>query len=74
MVNSDTNCPVAEVPAPPAVKAMAPAVLMVPANDPADPGAVEMVVEYPFTSPTSAAVVTIASPVVIFCVYEYELP
>ncbi len=43
MVTSVTNCPVAEVPAPPAVKPMAPAVLRVPANAPALPGAVETV-------------------------------
>jgi hypothetical protein len=30
--------------------------------------------EYPCTSPTSAAVVTILSPIVTFCVNEYELP
>ena len=43
MVTSVTNCPVAEVPAPPAVIAIAPAELMVPAKLPALPGAVETI-------------------------------
>ena len=37
MVISDTNCPVAELPAPPAVKVIAPAEVMVPARFPATP-------------------------------------
>ena len=45
MVTSVTNCPVAEVPAPPAVMAMAPALLMVPAKEPAVPGAVDTMLE-----------------------------
>ena len=43
MVTSVTNCPVAEVPEPPAVRAIAPAELMVPAKEPAVPGAVDTV-------------------------------
>ena len=37
MVSSDTNCPVAEVPAPPAVKVITPAEVIVPARVPATP-------------------------------------
>ena len=39
--NSVTNCPVAEVPAPPAVTVRAPCEVTVPANDPAVPAAVD---------------------------------
>ena len=74
MVTSVTNCPVADVPDPPAVIAIAPAELMVPAKDPAVPGAVETVLLYPFTSPTSAAVVTMLSPILIDCVKLYAFP
>ena len=38
-VISETNCPVADVPAPPAVTVIAPAVSIVPASDPAVPDA-----------------------------------
>ena len=41
MVTSVTNCPVAVVPLPPAVSAIAPEVAIVPARDHAVPGAVE---------------------------------
>ena len=41
MVNSFTNCPVATVPAPPAVIVITPAVVIVPAKSPAVPDAVE---------------------------------
>ena len=37
MVSSDTNCPVAEVPAPPAVIVVTPADVIVPAKVPATP-------------------------------------
>ena len=37
MVSSDTNCPVADVPAPPAVIVDTPALVIVPANVPATP-------------------------------------
>jgi hypothetical protein len=40
IVISDTNCPVAEVPAPPAVNDTTPAELIVPAREPATPPAV----------------------------------
>ena len=62
------------MPAPPAVSVIAPLVSMVPARFATVPGALEATLEYPRTSPTSAAVVTIASPVVIFCVNEYAFP
>ena len=42
IVNSETNCPVAEVPAPPAVRVIAPADVIVPARVPAVPEAVEV--------------------------------
>ena len=42
IVISVTNCPVAEVPAPPAVRVIAPADVIVPARDPALPAAVEV--------------------------------
>ena len=42
MVNSFTNCPVATVPAPPAVTVMTPALVMVPANVSFVPAAVEV--------------------------------
>ena len=41
-VISETNCPVAVVPAPPAVRPIAPAVVIVPARVPAEPAAVEV--------------------------------
>ena len=41
-VISVTNCPVAEVPAPPAVKVIAPADVIVPARVPAEPAAEEV--------------------------------
>ena len=42
IVNSFTNCPVATVPAPPAVTVITPALVIVPANDPATPAVVEV--------------------------------
>jgi hypothetical protein len=36
-VTSDTNCPIADVPAPPAVTVTTPALVTVPANEPAVP-------------------------------------
>ena len=42
MVNSFTNCPVATVPAPPAVMVMTPALVMVPANVSFVPAAVDV--------------------------------
>jgi len=42
IVNSVTNCPVADVPAPPAVNAMVPEVSIVPARVPAVPAALEV--------------------------------
>ena len=74
MVISVTNCPVAEVPEPPAVIAIAPEVPMVPAKVLAVPGAVETILLYPCTSPTSAAVVTILSPILTDCVKLYAFP
>ena len=43
MVISVTNCPVAEVPEPPAVRVIAPELKIVPAKEPAVPGAVETI-------------------------------
>ena len=43
MVSSDTNCPVAEVPAPPAVIVVTPADVIVPASVPATPPEVVVV-------------------------------
>jgi len=42
IVNSFTNCPVATVPAPPAVTVMTPALVIVPASVPAVPAVVEV--------------------------------
>ena len=42
MVSSFTNCPVATVPAPPAVTVIAPAVVIVPARSPAVPAPVDV--------------------------------
>ena len=42
MVSSLTNCPVATVPLPPAVRVIAPEVKIVPARSPAEPEAVEV--------------------------------
>ena len=42
IVNSLTNWPVATVPAPPAVTVITPALVIVPANDPATPAVVEV--------------------------------
>ena len=42
IVISETYCPVAEVPAPPAVRVTAPADVIVPARVPAEPAAVEV--------------------------------
>ena len=42
IVSSLTNCPVATVPVPPAVRVIAPEVKIVPARSPAEPEAVEV--------------------------------
>jgi hypothetical protein len=63
-VISVTNCPVALVPAPPAVKVIAPADVIVPARVPAEPEAVEVWLERALTAPTLGAAVTKASPAV----------
>ena len=42
IVNSVTNCPVADVPAPPAVRLIEPSVVIVPARVPAVPEALEV--------------------------------
>ena len=42
IVSSFTNCPVATVPVPPAVRVIAPEVKIVPARSPAEPEAVEV--------------------------------
>ena len=43
IVSSLTNCPVATVPLPPAVRVIAPEVKIVPARSPAEPEAVEVI-------------------------------
>ena len=78
MVISDTNCPVALVPAPPAVNDIVPAESMLPARDPATPPAV--VVTLPnagrdATTPLLTVVpVGIASPWLKVSVKENALP
>ena len=59
---SETNCPTAVVPAPPAVMLIAPSVPSVPASEPADPAAVEVIEEKLGTAPTEGALLGIASP------------
>ena len=59
---SETNWPTAVVPAPPAVKVIAPSVAIVPARSPAVPDAVEVIEEKLGTAPTEAAEVGSASP------------
>jgi hypothetical protein len=53
--------PIAEVPAPPAVIVNTPCEVIVPANDPADPAAVEVTLEKFPTAPTEGAEVGTAS-------------
>ena len=62
MSNSVTNCPVAVVPAPPAVSVIEPSALITPARSPATPAALEVWLERGLTAPTEGAVVTKASP------------
>jgi len=62
-VSSLTNCPVAFVPAPPAVKVIAPAVLRVPAREPADPAVVDVILPKFATSPTVTALLGLHQPV-----------
>ena len=62
IVSSFTNCPVATVPAPPAVIVITPAVVIVPAKSPAVPDAVETWSEKLLTWPTVGASVDTASP------------
>ena len=61
-VSSFTNCPVATVPAPPAVIVITPAVVIVPAKSPAVPAAVETWSEKLLTAPTVGADCDTASP------------
>lgn len=60
-VSSVTNCPVACVPAPPAVKVIAPAEVIVPARVPAVPAALLVIEPKLPTSPTETAEVGTAS-------------
>ena len=73
IVISETNCPVADVPAPPAVSAIAPEVAIVPAKLPTVPPALDVWFEYAATDPVVGAAATL-SPNPIDCVYDYELP
>ena len=59
---SVTNCPVATVPAPPAVTATAPSCPIVPARSPAEPAAQEVCELKALTAPTVGAFDTKASP------------
>ena len=63
-VISETYCPVALVPAPPAVTDTAPADVIVPARVPAVPAEVEVMSEKLATSPVVTALVGMASPCV----------
>ena len=58
---SETNCPVATVPAPPAVIVVTPADVIVPARSPAVPAAVDVICEKLGTAPTVAALCGTAS-------------
>ena len=60
--------PIAEVPAPPAVRVITPADVIVPANEPATPAAVEVTSLKMPTAPTEGAEVGTASA----CVYDCE--
>ena len=62
IVSSFTNCPVATVPAPPAVIVITPAVVIVPARSPAVPAAVDTWSEKLLTAPTDGADCDTASP------------
>ena len=62
IVSSFTNCPVATVPAPPAVSVITPAGVIVPAKSPAVPAAVETWSEKLLTWPTVGADCDTASP------------
>ena len=66
MVSSDTNCPVAEVPAPPAVIVVTPADVIVPAKVPATPPDVVVVLpsngNAATTPPDTDEVVVTSSP------------
>lgn len=63
-MSSETNCPVAFVPAPPAVTVRAPLVPIVPAREPAEPAVVDVMLPKFATSPTVTAADGIASPAV----------
>ena len=78
MVISDTNCPVAEVPAPPAVNAIVPAESIVPAREPATPPAVVVTLPNAGKDPTTpletVVPVGIASPPLNVSLNEKALP
>ena len=74
MLSSVTNCPVAVVPAPPAVSVMDPSALITPARSPAVPAALEVCCENALTSPTVGPEVTSASPSVNETEYEKASP
>jgi len=73
-VISDTNCPVAPVPAPPAVRLIVPEESMVPARSPAEPAAVLVWLEKALTAPTVGALVIVASPAVYAAEKENASP
>src|SRR5210317_1413084 len=78
IVISDTNCPVAEVPEPPAVSDITPAELIVPAREPATPPAVVVTLpnagKVPTTPLLTVVPVGIASPLLNVSVNENALP
>ena len=78
MVISATNCPVALVPAPPAVNDIVPAELIVPAREPATPPAVVVTLpnagRVPTTPLLTVVPVGIASPLLKLYVKEKALP
>ena len=63
---SETNCPIAVDPAPPAVTERTPAEVTVPARSPADPAAYDVTLEKLGASPKDTAAVGTASA----CVYD----
>ena len=63
MIISVTNCPVAEVPAPPAVSVVTPAEVIVPANVPATPPDIVKVSPYDGISATTPAVTSTPAPI-----------
>src|SRR6056300_654018 len=78
IVISETNCPVAEVPAPPAVNAIVPAESIVPAREPATPPAVVVTLpnagKVPTTPLETVVPVGIASPPLNVSLNENALP